>query len=153
MVLLALLAACATNLTAENADGKSRLDIQQKALEPANGGLQISVDTLMPGDIILSSASGVTSIGIRALTLSPVSHASVYLGNGELAEAVGSGVRRRSMATFLEEESTVVAFRYPGVGTEHMQKMLRFVESHVGKKYNYMGIVLQAPFTLERRLC
>ena len=28
-----------------------------------------------------------------------------------------------------------------------------FVQQHVGQKYNFVGVMLQAPFSLERRLC
>jgi hypothetical protein len=47
----------------------------------------------------------------------------------------------------------VVAFRHPGVGEEHLEKMRGFVAETVGTRYNYVGVMLQAPFSVERRLC
>jgi uncharacterized protein YycO len=87
---------------------------------------------LQPGDILLSAAGGITSLGIRLMTLSPVSHASLYVGNQQVAEAVGEGIRRRTVATLLDEESTVAAFRHPGVQPQHVDKMFAFVAETEG---------------------
>ena len=92
-------------------------------------------------------------MGIRLLTVSPVSHAALYLGNDDIAEAVGSGIRTRKMADFIEDESTIVAFRHPGVRSEHADTMRSFAHAQAGKKYNVLGVVLQAPFTLQRQYC
>lgn len=151
---LALLAGCATRFYADGeADTLPRLQVQNPGLSPANGGLAIGVQALQAGDILLSSASGMTSVGIRMLTLSPVSHASLYVGDAQVAEAVGEGIRRRGMPELLAEESTVVAFRHPGVREEHLEKMRAFVGETVGTRYNLVGVMLQAPFSIERRLC
>ena len=47
----------------------------------------------------------------------------------------------------------MVAFRHPGVRAEHVEKMQSFVAETVGQKYNYVGVLLQAPFSVERKLC
>jgi hypothetical protein len=70
-----------------------------------------------------------------------------------VAEAVTSGIQVRSVDDFIAGEATIVAFRHPGIAPSHMQPMRSFVDKHVGQKYNFVGIVLQAPFTLERRVC
>jgi hypothetical protein len=149
---LALLTGCATRFY----DGQStapRLQMQNPGLRPPEGALNLDAGLLMPGDIILSAAKGATSLGIRLLTLSAVSHASLYVGDSQVAEAVGEGIRRRAMEQFLDEESTVAAFRHPGVRPEHVEKMQAFVAETVGQKYNFVGVLLQAPFSIERRLC
>lgn len=148
---LALLAGCATRYDTE-APGP-RFELQDKALTPRNGGLAIDSGALRPGDIVLSATAGVASLGIRLATLSPVSHAALYVGGDEVAEAVGDGIRRRGMRRVLEEESTVVAFRHPGVGPEHVERMRAFVDAHIGQKYNLLGVMLQAPFAIDRKLC
>ena len=147
------LAACATGTRTDPATGAQSLAMQNIALNPRNGGQLVDGTALRAGDIILSSNNGLNSVGIRVLTQSTVSHASLYVGNAHVAEAVGEGVRRRSTIALLDEEATVVAFRHPGVTPEHAQKMGHFVDAQVGTKYNYLGIMLQAPFTIERRLC
>ncbi|AMO25102.1 YaeF family permuted papain-like enzyme [Ramlibacter solisilvae] len=148
------LAGCATRFYENDAPAAPpRLQVQNPGLKPPSGALDIDAGALMPGDILLSAANGTTSLGIRLLTLSAVSHASLYVGDSQVAEAVGEGIRRRRMQQFLDEESTVVAFRHPGVRPDHVQKMQDFVAETVGQKYNYVGVLLQAPFSIERRLC
>jgi hypothetical protein len=151
---LALLAGCATRFYDETeAPALPRLQVQNPGLHPHNGGIAIDASALQPGDIVLSAANGITSLGIRVLTLGPVSHASLYVGNSEVAEAVGDGIRRRGVARLLEEESTVVALRHPAVRDEHVARMRSFVNETVGQKYNLVGVMLQAPFAIDRKLC
>lgn len=150
---LALLAGCATRLHDDQEGAVPRLQVQNPGLWSSEGLLTIDARALAPGDILLSAANGVTSVGIRLLTLSVVSHASLYVGEGQVAEAVGDGIRRRRVPELLEEEATVVAFRHPGVRGEHVGHMQAFVAETVGQKYNYVGVLLHAPFSIERRLC
>ena len=149
---LLLLAGCATRVWDEGSE-KPKLEFQNLGLNPRNGGVVATAQDLLPGDIILSAANGINSMGVRLITLAPVSHASIYLGGGQIAEAVGEGIRRRSVPELLAEESTVVAFRHPAVQAHHLEKMDVFVRETVGQRYNFVGIVLQAPFSIERRLC
>jgi len=140
--VLGLLTACATQIGTDPTSGAAAFQVQNRLLlTPANGGRHVTTAELQPGDIILSATNGITSMGIRLLTVSPVSHAALYLGSDDIAEAVGSG------------ESTIVAFRHPGVRAEHADTMRSFAQSQAGKKYNMVGIVLQAPFTLQRQYC
>ncbi len=151
--LSASLLACATDVKLDPQSGKSSINVQNKSLDPSNGGELVSAQALRTGDIILSAANGINSIGIRAVTLSPVSHAALYVGNGQIVEAVGSGVRQRSMQEFIAEEATIVAFRHPHIDGVQAALMQKFAQMHVGTKYNTAGIVLQAPFTLGRKFC
>ena len=151
---LALLAGCATRFYQdEAASAPPHLQVQNPGLQPPPGALTIDAGALAPGDILLSAANGATSLGIRLMTLSAVSHASLYIGEAQVAEAVGEGIRRRGVAELVAEESTVVAFRHPGVRPEHVAKMRAFVDETVGQKYNYVGVMLQAPFSIERKMC
>ncbi|MEJ6023182.1 distant relative of cell wall-associated hydrolase [Ramlibacter sp. PS4R-6] len=146
-----LLAGCATSVWDD--PGAPQLRVQDLGLNPGNGGVAIAADALAPGDIVLSAAPGIGSIGVRLVTLSPVSHASLYVGDGEVAEAVTHGIQRRRVAALLEEESTVVAFRHPAVQAAHIHRMREFVGQTIGRPYDLMGVMLQAPFTVDRRLC
>src|SRR6185295_6353373 len=147
------LASCATDVRTAPETGLATVAFQDHALNPRNGGQAIDAAALRPGDILLSSSNGMTSAGIRLMTAAPVSHASIYMGEGQIAEAVGEGIQRRTAEALLDEESNVVAFRHPGLQPEHARKMESFVKQHVGEKYNYIGVVLQAPFSIERRVC
>ena len=148
-----LLAACATDVKPDTTTGLPRLEVQNKGLSPGNGGVQIEASALRSGDIVLSSANGVGSVGIQLVTLSPVSHAALYGGNGNVVEAVGQGIRRRPVADMVAEEATVVVFRHPALTPDQAHAMHAFFDKHVGQKYNYFGVMLQAPFAMERRLC
>lgn len=149
-----LLGGCATRFIDETQpEAPPRLQVRQPALHPRNGGLVVDAGALRPGDILLSSAAGLSSVGIRLATLSAVSHASLYEGEGQVAEAVPQGIRRRELPRLLAEEATVVAFRHPALRDEHLDPMRRFVAEHLGRSYSYTGIVLQAPFMLDRKLC
>ena len=148
-----LLVGCATALKPDASGRNPSLAFQNKALNPSNGGQLVTADDLQPGDIILTAANGLNSAGIRLITLSPVSHAAVYLGNHLIAEAVGDGVRRRTVAELVAEEATVVALRHPRLKAEHAASIEAFTAKHNGDKYNYFGVMLQAPFALERRVC
>lgn len=147
------LTGCATALSPHETTGLPSLSFQKKALNPRNGGQLVEADSLRPGDIILTAENGLNSVGIRLATLSPVSHAAVYMGNEQVAEAVGSGIRRRNLTALMKEEATIVAFRHPDITAEQAEKINLFAARHDGRKYNHFGVMLQAPFALERRLC
>ena len=148
------LTACATQVDFPPDPGQPALRVQQRLLlTPANGGIQITPQDLRPGDIVLSSTNGIVSMGVRLITLAPVSHAALYLGDGTFVEAVGAGVRTRSTQEYMDGESTIVAFRHPGIGEPHIGALNDFSRMHVGKKYNTTGIVLQAPFSIGRQYC
>lgn len=148
-----LLVSCATGVKTSEVTGAPTLGFQNLALNPRNGGQLVGHEALQPGDIILTADNGLNSSGIRLITLSPVSHAAVYLADQHVAEAVGSGIRRRAVTDLVADEVTVVAFRHPGITPDHVVKMNSFVQRHLGQKYNYVGVMLQAPFALERRVC
>lgn len=158
-IIAATCAGCATQLSAPTAaEGgaatKAKLQFQNKALDPHNGGRLVDAPALRPGDILLSATNGITSAGIRLLTLSPVSHASLYVGDEQVVEAVGGGgVRSRPLAEALDEEAVVVVLRHPLLQEEHAEKIRTFALQKVGRPYDHFGIILQAPFSLERRLC
>jgi uncharacterized protein YycO len=149
------LAACTTqfNKPTEIANSEGLIQIQSKSISPKNGGKIVDASELQVGDILLTATNGVASLGIRATTLAPVSHAAIYVGNGQVVEAVVKGVQMRSMVKFLDEESTVVAFRHPKITPANATDLKAFAVNQIGKSYNHVGILLHAPFAIERRIC
>jgi N-acetylmuramoyl-L-alanine amidase len=122
-------------------------------LDPGVGGQSIGEDALQAGDIIVSTTDQLSSRGIRFGTGSQVSHAKLYIGDGQVVEAVGQGVKMPSLARSLAQDSLAVAFRYPGI-TQEQQLMVRdFAGQQLEKHYNYVGIVRQALFQVERTNC
>lgn len=155
-VLLAasLLGGCAARFNPQPEAERPVVQLQQRLqLTPLADGLAIHGQSLQAGDILLSSTQSALSLGIRAFTLSPVSHAALYVGQDMVIEAVGAGVQQRPLADYLASESTVVAFRHPDINDAQALRLREYAQSLVGKKYNPVGIVLQAPFTVQRRYC
>lgn len=149
-----VLSGCATRVDFAPEPGQPALRVQQRLLlTPSNGGMQITPQDLRPGDIVLSSTNGVASLGVRLVTIAPVSHAALYLGDGTFVEAVGAGVRTRTTQEYMDGESTIVAFRHPDMAEPQVGALNDFSRLHVGKKYNTAGIVLQAPFSIGRQYC
>ncbi|MFN7572563.1 MAG: distant relative of cell wall-associated hydrolase [Betaproteobacteria bacterium] len=158
VLCLALLAGCATQIgplpaEADGLPGGKALLLQNKSLTPAEGGRIALAADLLPGDILLTASAAFVSVGIRALTVSPVSHAALYVGNGEVAEAVGSGVQLRRIETVLAEESVVVALRHPALDAATAERIGEFARAAVGARYDTVGVLLHAPFSLQRRAC
>ncbi|AOX99624.1 distant relative of cell wall-associated hydrolase [Jeongeupia sp. USM3] len=147
-------AGCATHVDPQRiaAPGPA-VTFQSNALRPANGEALIGADALQPGDILLSTGNSLTSAGIRLMTTAPVSHAALYLGDGDVAEAVGSGVRLRRLETMVDDEAVVVAFRHPRFQPEQGVPMRDFADRSIGRRYDYVGVMLHAPFSLQRRIC
>jgi cell wall-associated NlpC family hydrolase len=157
LVLCIALSACATSIGTDKSQDAGlslpTIKLQSNALNPRNGGQLVSASQLKVGDIILSSDNGLNSVAVRLWTLSSVSHASIYMGDDQIIEAVGEGVRLRSIPALLKEEATIVAVRHPHLSVANSAALQAFAKEQVGKKYNYAGILLQAPFSLERRVC
>jgi cell wall-associated NlpC family hydrolase len=153
VAMASVLSACATRYEPPTPDTGARLLVQDSALAPGNGGALIAASALKPGDILLSSARTVQSVGIQLVTFAPVSHALVYLGDGQIAEAVGEGVRVQTVDAMLDEELMVVAFRDPQLTPAQAAQLRAWALSQVGVRYNMVGVLLSAPFVLDRRLC
>lgn len=157
LACVSVLAGCATQIAERGASEsnatRQEIAFQRKSLAPTDGGRFVRADDLQMGDILLSAAPGIASAGIRLLTASPVSHAALYVGEGQVAEAIGSGVQLRRIDAVLAEESVVAAFRHPGVDEERALAISGFARAAVGKQYDYVGVMMHAPFALQRRVC
>ena len=147
------LTGCASQVDLPTRDNGLRLRLQDSGIAPGNGGELVGADLLQPGDILLTSVATVNSFGIRLGTFSPVSHAVLYLGGGQVVEAVGSGVRARPVQDVISEEQMVVAFRHPKLQPEQVPLMQLWALAQVGRPYNTVGVMLNAPFVLNRRVC
>jgi uncharacterized protein YycO len=71
----------------------------------------LNVDALRPGDVIFSTERAAESFAIRTATGSPYSHAAIYLGHAQYAEAVGLGVRVRAVSTIVKERVKVIRLK------------------------------------------
>lgn len=88
---LFLLSACASQWQKNNNEiGKQQyvLKFQNNNTAPSTGLITISPTALKDGDILFSADKGVVSKSIRYLSGASVSHAFIYIGDGQVAEAV-----------------------------------------------------------------
>lgn len=158
LAFAALFTACATQLAEappselRPAGGKS-LVFQQKSLAPASGERAITAEALRTGDILLSAEASLRSSGIRIVTLAPVSHASIYLGNEQVAEALGGGVGLRSLPAMLAEESVIAVYRHPRVDAALGERIAAEARVRVGRGYDFVGAFMYVPFSAQRQAC
>ena len=151
-----LLCSCATEWRIRRSEnGKTALRLQsvRNSTLPEHGLTFIQPSDLRAGDILFSSEGSIRSLGIRVFSNAAVSHSFIYLGDGKIAEAVGSGTRIRPLADALQETNLTVAFRRPDLTPDNIQAIIAFAEEKNGSGYNHLGIALQAPFALTRNAC
>ena len=103
------------------------------------GGLCIADWALQPADIIVSAGIGAVSTAIRYGTSSDVSHAALYVGDGEVIEAIGPGVVERALSKSLDEHSLAVAYRARGMTPSAAAIIVHTAEQWKGKKYDTLG--------------
>lgn len=108
-------------------------------LDPGIGGQSIGLDALSPGDIIVSTARHPVSYAIRAGTLSAISHAMLYAGDGNIIEAVGDGVREVPLGTAIGDAILAVSYRDPRVDSAKAAAIVAFARSQLGRPYNFGG--------------
>ena len=150
------LSACATEWHKQYAeDGRDvmRLHTVRNSTLPESGMIKIGEQDLQAGDILFSSEASVQSLGIRLFSNAAVSHVFLYLGDGEIAEAVGAGVRIRRLDEALKESNLTAAFRRPDLTEENIAAMRDFARQQNGRHYNFLGIVKQVPYSLARNAC
>jgi cell wall-associated NlpC family hydrolase len=104
-----------------------------------SGGLCIADSALQPADIIVSAGVGSVSTAIRLGTASDVSHAALYVGDGDVIEAIGPGVVERPLGKSLNEHSLAVAYRARGMTPSAAAMVVHTAEQWKGKKYDTLG--------------
>lgn len=112
-------------------------------LDPGVGGRSIATGTLQAGDIIVSTTRQFVSRAIRLGTISPVSHVMLYVGDGRVIEAVGSGVRETTLAAAIDDAILAVAYRHPQLDAARATVLVAYARTRVGNPYNYAGVAYQ----------
>lgn len=148
----ALIQGCATRFDPGGAEGVALL-FQKNSLAPGDALALLPPERLQPGDIILTSAPTLRSLGIRLVTLSSVSHAALYIGEGRVVEALGSGVQVRPLEELLSEESIALVLRHPGLSPEQQLGIADYARGKAGARFNFVGATLHVPFSVTRRIC
>jgi V8-like Glu-specific endopeptidase/cell wall-associated NlpC family hydrolase len=112
-------------------------------LDPGAGGRSIGTSALQAGDIIVSTTRHWTSRIIRLGTISPVSHVMLYVGDGKVIEAIGSGVREVTLAQAIDDAILAVAYRHPQLDASRAATVVAHARTHVNNPYNYAGVAYQ----------
>lgn len=111
----------------------------------ATTGLKrLNESVLMPGDIILTTTTGLLSKGIRLATQSDISHAMVYVGDRSVIDATGEGVHARNTQRLLfEDECSVHALRLrTGISRSELDEVALFMRGQVGVEYSSKEAVM-----------
>ncbi|HSH07186.1 MAG TPA: distant relative of cell wall-associated hydrolase [Burkholderiales bacterium] len=161
LALVALAPGCATQFAAPrvaSSDAQAALEapvlqFQNTSAEPTGQDAFIASASLQPGDILLTSMPGFAAAGIELMTVAPVSHSAVYIGDGQVVEAVREGVRTRSLEQVMAEESVALVLRYPGLSTEQAQRIRAYAQQKIGAGFSYFGVTVQIPYSIGRRAC
>jgi uncharacterized protein YycO len=149
---------CATQITvqpgATEADAPTaRLQFQNHDIAPAAGRARLAEQDLRPGDILLSSGPGLVAAGVQLVTLASVSHASLYVGDSRIVEAVSPHVRVRHLDDVLDEERMVLVLRHPDLTAEQARAVSGYALARTGTGFNFVGAGLHVPLTVSRRAC
>lgn len=89
---------------------------------------------LKPGDIFLRRVDECTA---NLLIPGFWGHAALYVGNGEIIDAVGDGVRRVSVQRFFEEGDHAMVMRPKDLTEEQFDRMNAYAEQQIGKPYDF----------------
>jgi cell wall-associated NlpC family hydrolase len=84
-------------------------------LDPGRGGQSIGLSVLKNADIIVSTTNAAISRAIRMATGSAVSHAILYIGGGQVMEAIGEGVTLRPLSQAIAQARLAVTYRHPSI--------------------------------------
>lgn len=103
----------------------------RKTLTPAD---------LKPADVLLTTAAGAVSTVIRFGTSSKYSHTAIYVGNGEIIEAVADGVVRGPLDAAVKSYLVVEVYRPVGIKPAQAQAVVAYVEQQRGKAYDYKAV-------------
>ncbi len=127
--MLVLLSGCAAEWQKQRtADGQLHfsLNTSRSSTQPVSGLVPIQITDLQAGDILFSAEPGIQSFSIRLANNTSVSHAFIYLGDGLIAEAIGSGVQIIPLEQAMQQTTLLAAFRRPGLQAQEVEKIREF---------------------------
>jgi uncharacterized protein YycO len=101
---------------------------------------KITEAAMQAADIIVSTATGAASAVIRTGSFSRFSHAALYIGGGEVVEAIGEGVVKRSLTDKLLHDTLAVVYRRKYLSSAQAGLVVQFAKRQVGKPYDFAGV-------------
>jgi len=107
------------------------------------GGMCAAEAALKSGDIIGMTTEALVSGAIRYWTFSDISHIMIYVGGGQVVEAIDEGVVKRSLDAALDDAVVGVTYRHPGIRPEQQELVRNYLvrRSEEGRGYDTAGAV------------
>lgn len=99
----------------------------------------ISIGQLQKGDIILSTTSDAVSKVVKFATGSKYSHSRIYIGNGDIIEAIDPKVWKEEIAKVMKGDLYTAVYRYAGLTEMHKLKIVHYANQQRGKEYDLSG--------------
>lgn len=114
--------------------------------------MTLSADKLLPGDVLLFGGDTIIGWAIRFFDGTPVNHAGLYVGDGKVNEALGSGLTARSLAESTAGNKMWVRRLKKPAPT--MQPVLGVAQAYLGShtKYGFSEIILLLFLSLTRKV-
>lgn len=145
-------------------------DFNRRECRDAWGGLdgkgsdvkRIKIESLQPGDIILTARPGKGSKFIRGATGGMVSHAMICVQQGSFIDSTMDGVQARNIQReFFEDDENVFAFRLKTpLPTHVVTKVVDYARSQIGTRYSLPEAARSSVFnwsgtrtTARRKIC
>ena len=111
----------------------------------------ISVNTLRPADIIVSTTNANISAVIRAGIGSSVSHSIIYIGGSTVVEAIGRGVVRQPLADALQGAVLAIALRRRGLTVKQRADVVTYATQFASMNLPYDALGAAASGTTTGR--
>lgn len=105
----------------------------------------IHMDRPVPGDYFVTRSSGRLPRLIKLITRSPVSHAGIYVGDGQIIEARPSGAGYADVAQYLTEATTWSHGKFlPNApdDVEVRDRIVKFAKEVIGTRYGFLDLIV-----------
>ncbi len=100
------------------------------------------MDKIEIGDgIMFRDNKSIISKVISYITEGPWSHAGIYIGNGKLIEATIFGVHESYLESYKQDSIRIGVYRPWKITDEKRKSLMESLTKHLGKKYNYIGVI------------
>lgn len=101
----------------------------------------VATEALKPGDIILRCTNSLGSQAIELAHWSRYSHVALYIGDGQIIDAMPSGVHTRPLSEMLSDSSRASVLRLPDLSAAQARTLIRAAKAKEGAAYNFTGLV------------
>lgn len=101
------------------------------------------VAQLQPADCICTfNEKNMISRFICFIDKGPWSHTAIYIGDGEISEAISCGVVKRKIDVYKNKHIHIGIYRSLDLSADQKKDIIGWSLSSIGVKYDYMGVIL-----------